>query len=82
MSPERLQQSLHFLKLFRVGVVDVETAMRYARIVAMLRGTGGLTGRSKPDLWIAAWALQHGARLATRNERHFRGIEGLGLVAY
>ena len=34
VSEERLKDSLHFLRLFRVGDVGVETAARYARIVA------------------------------------------------
>ncbi|MEE8367032.1 MAG: type II toxin-antitoxin system VapC family toxin [Thermoanaerobaculia bacterium] len=80
VSPERLEQSLAFLRLFRVGEVGVETAHRYALIVTALRRGSGLAGRSKPDLWIAAWAIQHGAPLATRNTQHFRDIPGLELM--
>lgn len=80
VSPGRLEQSLAFLRLFRVGEVGVETAHRYALIVAALRRGSGLAGRSKPDLWIAAWAVQHGAPLATRNTPHFREIPGLELI--
>lgn len=82
VSTERLAESLLFLRLFRVGDVDVETAHRYATIVAELRCRSGLAGRSKPDLWIAAWAIQHAAPLVTRNSKHFRAIPDLELVDY
>lgn len=82
VSPQRLADSLAFLRLFRIGEVGVETALRYARIVAELRRSAALTGRSKPDLWIAAWAAEHSAPLATRNVKHFQGIPELHLIAY
>lgn len=82
ISEARLAESLRFLRLFRIGDVTIETALRYARIVSHLRTSGGLTGRSKPDLWIAAWAAQNAAPLATRNTKHFDGIPGLELLPY
>lgn len=82
ISEERLGESLQFLRLFRIGEVGVETAVSYARIAVQLRRKSALHGRSKPDLWIAAWAVQHAARLATRNTKHFGGIENLTLIAY
>lgn len=82
VSSERLAESLAFLRLFRVGAVDVETAHRYATIVSGLRHASGLAGRSKPDLWIAAWAIQHAAPLVTRNSKHFKGIPDLELITY
>ena len=82
VSPERLADSLEFLRLFRVGDVGVETALCYARTVAHLRRESSLAGRSKPDLWIAAWAIQHAAPLATRNARHFGDIPDLALISY
>jgi predicted nucleic acid-binding protein len=82
VSPQRLADSLAFLRLFRVGEVGVETALRYARIVAQLRRSSALAGRSKPDLWIAAWAAEHSAPLATRNVQHFQDIPELQLIAY
>lgn len=82
VSEERLKESLQFLRLFRIGDVGVETATHYARIVARLRSDSALQGRSKPDLWIAAWAVQHAAPLATRNAKHFGGIKGLTLIEY
>lgn len=82
VSPERLAQSLAFLRLFQIGDVDLETAYRYAAIVAELRRESALIGRSKPDLWIAAWAVQHAAPLVTRNTKHFGGIPDLELMDY
>jgi predicted nucleic acid-binding protein len=82
VSPQRLAESLAFLRLFRVGEIGVETALRYARIVAQLRRSKALTGRSKPDLWIAAWAAEHSAPLATRNVQHFEGIPELHVIGY
>lgn len=82
VSPERLTDSLQFLRLFRIGEVGVETALRYARIVSYLRRESALNGRSKPDLWIAAWAVEHAAALATRNGKHFENIPGLTLISY
>lgn len=82
ISPERLAQSLAFLRLFRIGEVDLETAYRYATIVADLRRESTLVGRSKPDLWIAASAIQHAAPLVTRNTKHFSDIPDLKLIKY
>ena len=82
VSEQRLTESLQFLRLFRIGEVGVETALRYAQIVASLRRENALAGRSKPDLWIAAWAVEHGAPLATRNVRHFADIEDLEVLGY
>jgi predicted nucleic acid-binding protein len=82
VSRRRFDESLAFLRLFRVGDVTVETASRYAVIVAGLRQRSALVGRSKPDLWIAAWAVQHDAPLATRNARHFQVIPGLEVLEY
>jgi predicted nucleic acid-binding protein len=76
VSSARLGESLAFLRSFHVGEVDLETALRYARIVAHLRAASDLAGRSKPDLWIAASAIRWAARLVTRNVRHFGGIPG------
>lgn len=82
VSEERLQEALVFLALFHAGTVGIETAKRYAGIVSDLRARSRLQGASKPDLWIAAWALEHGAPLATRNRRHFEAVTDLRLIAY
>lgn len=82
ISPQRLEDSLAFVRLFRIGAVGIETALHYARLVAHLRQASDLSGRSKPDLWVAAWAAQHAARLATRNPKHFASLPGVELLAY
>lgn len=82
VSPGRLEQSLAFLRMFQIGRTGVETAYRHAVIVSHLRSCGLLAGRSKPDLWIAAWAVAHDAPLATRNRRHFADIPGLDVLGY
>jgi predicted nucleic acid-binding protein len=82
VSPQRLADSLAYLRHFSIGEVGVETALQYARIVALLRHSSSLAGRSKPDLWIAAWAAEHSAPLATRNARHFEDIPGVELIGY
>ncbi len=82
VSTQRLTESLAFLRLFQIGDVTLETAGHYARIVARLREQKALGGRSKPDLWIAAWAVQHASPLATANGKHFEDIPGLDVIAY
>ncbi len=82
VSPARFNESLQFLRLFAVGQVGAETAEHYARVVADLRARRLLSGQSKPDLWIAAWALEHGCPLATRNTKHFKPVKRLELIGY
>ncbi len=69
-------QLLRFLAASRVRVVNVDesTADHYALVVDELRRAG--TPIPTNDLWIAASALQNGARLATR-DRHFLKVPGL-----
>jgi predicted nucleic acid-binding protein len=63
--------------LVHVCQVDLETADRFARIVTDLRRVG------KPiptnDVWIAAHAMQTGARLVSF-DRHFEVVAGLALL--
>ena len=82
VSEDRLADAVRFLRLFEMGIVGLETAQQYARIVAHLRRHSLLAGLSKPDVWIAAWAREHAAGLATRNTRHFQRIPELRLIAY
>lgn len=55
----------------RIATIGAETAERYARIYAYLRGEG----RPIPtnDLWIAACAMESGAELLTA-DRHFEQV--------
>ncbi len=58
----------------RLATVSLETGEFYAKVLNDLRTLG------KPiptnDIWIAACAMQDGARLATA-DRHFRVVPGL-----
>lgn len=82
VSERRFAESLEFLRMFALGQIGMETAEHYARTVADLRQRGLLAGMSKPDLWIAAWAIEHGCPLATRNTRHFKSITRIVLLDY
>jgi predicted nucleic acid-binding protein len=82
ISEDRLKEALLFLRLFDVSGLSLQTAVQYARTVAALRHQNALAGMSKADLWIAAWALEHHATLATQNKRHFNRIPGLKIIAF
>jgi tRNA(fMet)-specific endonuclease VapC len=62
----------------RVGVLrpDEGTTEHYARIFLQLRTAGAAIPTN--DLWIAALAVQHDARLCS-SDAHFRRIAGLTL---
>lgn len=70
------EQLARFLAAPRVRMtgIDETTADYYALIVDELRKAGSPIPTN--DVWIAASALQHGARLATR-DRHFLKVPGL-----
>ena len=82
VSSERLIDGVRFLSMFRIGGASLGTAREYARLTADLRRTDQLAGVSQADLWIAAWALQHTATLATTSLRHFQRVPGLKLLPY
>ena len=82
VSLERLKGAAGFIRCFEIGKLDFDTAIHFAGIIAQLRHENALAGQSKFDLWIASWAVQHGARLATRNVKHFKMVPGLRLIAY
>jgi tRNA(fMet)-specific endonuclease VapC len=56
-----------------------ETAERYAEIRHELKAAG--TPIPTNDLWIAALARHHRMRLVTQ-DRHFRAIRGLRILAW
>jgi predicted nucleic acid-binding protein len=82
ISATRLKQAESILGFFRIGCFDFDTARRYAAMVSALRRGSTLGKRSKTDLWIAAWAIQHSATLVTRDKIHFRDIPDLRLASY
>ena len=82
VSEERLHASLKILRQRRVVSADLETAQHYGRIVAFLRQEQALAGKSQNDLWIAATARCHGARVLTRNASGFERIPGLEVLGY
>jgi predicted nucleic acid-binding protein len=82
VSEKRLRESMDWLSRRRIVAADVESAHHYGRIVAELRRSRQLSGRSQNDMWIAAIAMRHGATLMTRNSADFTEIDGLRVVAY
>ena len=54
---------------------DLQVARIHSRVWADLRSRGETIGAH--DLWIAATALAHGLRLATRNPREFSRVDGM-----
>lgn len=82
ISKERFRACRDFLSLFEIGVIDLDTAEKYATIVADLRRRSLLEGVSKADMWIAAWALHHGGTLVTRNRKHFDSVRNLEILDY
>ena len=58
----------------RLATISLETGGFYAKILNDLR----MAGKPIPtnDIWIAACAMQEGARLAT-SDRHFQAVPGL-----
>jgi tRNA(fMet)-specific endonuclease VapC len=56
------------------SVIDV-----YSRICTQLQVSGKYRDIGQNDLWIAAVAICENRPLVTRNERHFKMIEGLKL---
>jgi len=82
VSDQRFMQGLAVLRRRKVVHLDLGTAEHYGRIVSALRQQKKLKGCSPNDLWIAACARHHGARLMTRNLKHFESVSGLEVVGY
>ena len=82
VSEARVQEALRLLRFRRVVPADLEVAEHYGRLVSRLRQKRALSGRSHNDLWIAATARSHGARILTRNTADFAEITGLDIVGY
>jgi predicted nucleic acid-binding protein len=76
---DNLESLRRFLRSPRVEPVSItpDTAEHYAATLTRLQANG--TPIPTNDIWIAACALEHGAKLATY-DRHFAQVEGLLLV--
>jgi tRNA(fMet)-specific endonuclease VapC len=82
ISEERFQQALVWFRTRNIIPVSFETAAGYGKMASLLRKHGKLSGPSQNDLWIAATAKQHGARLLTRNIKDFAAVTGLEVIGY
>lgn len=82
VSDHRFEEALEILRRRQVVSADLETAWHYGRLVARMRQAGRLAGKSQNDLWIAAAARAHGARLLTRNAADFESVPGLEVLGY
>jgi len=69
-----------FLAPFHLLSCTPEVCWRYGEAYRYLRENGRLIGTN--DLWIAATAVAFAMPLVTRNERHFRRVPGLQVLAY
>ena len=66
-----------------LGVIPVipyteQTAYHHARIWAQLQSSGKMIGPY--DLMVAATAVERESRVASFNQRHFAGVEGLRVI--
>lgn len=76
---KHLEQMRRFLPAVTVLGVDPQTSEQYGRLRAELAQAGVLIPEN--DIWIAAVAVQHGLRLAARDQ-HFGRIPGLEVVPW
>ena len=65
---------------FRVLPCTDDVCWEYGQLYRYLQTNGLLIGTN--DLWIAATAVVFGNALVTRNERHFRRVPRLDVLAY
>lgn len=66
-------------KVFRILILDGETARFYAQVRAQLRQAG--TPIPENDVWIAALARQHKLVIVTR-DRHFEAVAGITCICW
>ena len=72
---ERLRRLGVVERTFDALPVDAATARHYARLAAAVTASGRSPRARAVDLLIAATAVAHHARLATRNGADLRGLE-------
>jgi tRNA(fMet)-specific endonuclease VapC len=83
-TPERRQARRAFLDDLKAAVAIYPITADTAELVGKLHAETAQQGIVIPfgDLLIGACALERGYAIATRNQRHFRRIPGLKLVAF
>ena len=69
----------HLLGQLEALAITEPVARVHAEVWAQLAAKGVVIGSH--DLWIAATALAHGFGVATRNDRDFRRVPGLRVLA-
>lgn len=78
--PEKSERGFFaFLNEFDILSLDVDIMKRFAMIRGNLRRSGQLI--SDTDIMIAATAVHFGLRLVSHNQRHFRRVPDLEIVA-
>ena len=65
---------------FRVLPCTDDVGWEYGQLYRYLQTNGLLIGAN--DLWIAATAVVFGKAVVTRNERHYRRVPRLDILAY
>lgn len=74
---ERLRRLGVIERTFDALPLDATTARHYGHLAATVAATGRSPRARVMDLLIAATAIAHGARLATRDADDLRGLEDL-----
>lgn len=74
---ERLRRLGVIERTFEALPVDAEAARHYGRLAAAVTAVGRSPRARGMDLLIAATAVAHGARLATRNASDLQGLQDL-----
>jgi predicted nucleic acid-binding protein len=77
---ERRADCDRFLSPFPVLWPDIEVSWEASRIARRLETEGSAIGDH--DAWIAALAIRHQRRVATRNAQHFSRVPGLEIESY
>ncbi len=79
-SAESYDRFLELVSPYEVVDISKPIAWKYAQLSRDLRKQGSRIGDN--DLWIAATAIDSGAPLVTRDNRHFPRVAGLTLLSY
>ena len=78
--PDRQRMAVRtFMESVTLLLPTARTAEEYGRIKAALKAAG--TPLPENDVWIAAFAAEHGLPLATR-DAHFQRVSGLAVLAW